>query len=151
LWLAVLLFSIPAMTRDVGDHGDFAALCLRPSATTPHPIDALLKTKAQPSFDRAVTDRSKPVFSVFQPSNRPQFQPDFFIFTVRSAEGRGHFNLPDYQITPFTRFCLATLESGNQQYRHFVKELLERTLHPEAQLILSGNGRRNNDENCHWL
>jgi hypothetical protein len=65
-----------------------AALCLHPSGTTPPPIDVLLKTKTKPQFDRAVTERSKPFFSVFQPSNLAQFQPFFPVSTVRSAEGR---------------------------------------------------------------
>src|SRR6478609_9476529 len=44
-----------AMTRDSGDR--------RASrAHPPPPIPLLLKTKAQPQFDRTVTDRSKPVF-----------------------------------------------------------------------------------------
>jgi hypothetical protein len=66
----------------------FAALCLRPSARTPPPISALLKTKAEVQFDRTVTDRSKLLFCVFQPSNPAQFQPCFWLLTVRSAEGR---------------------------------------------------------------
>jgi hypothetical protein len=66
----------------------FAALCLRPSATTPPPIGPLLKTKAKVQFDRAVTERSKAIFPIFQGSNRGQFQPCFCVFTVRSAEGR---------------------------------------------------------------
>jgi len=65
-----------------------AALCLRPSARDPTPHRALLKTKAEPQFDRTVTDRSKAFSPVFQPSNLAQFQPDFSVFTVRSAEGR---------------------------------------------------------------
>jgi hypothetical protein len=51
----------------------FAALCLRSSAGDPPPIDALLKTKAQPQFDRTVTERLKFFFRVFQPSNHAQF------------------------------------------------------------------------------
>jgi hypothetical protein len=47
----------------------------------------LLKTKVKPKFDRAVTDRSKPFFSVFHVSNSSQCQLLFSSFTVRSAEG----------------------------------------------------------------
>jgi hypothetical protein len=65
-----------------------AAFCLRPSAATPTPHRALLKTKAKVQFDRAVTERSKPFFSVFQDFNPAQFQPCFLVFAVRSAEGR---------------------------------------------------------------
>jgi hypothetical protein len=50
----------------------------------------LLKTKAKVPFDRAVTERSKLSFRVFQRSNPAQFQPDFSVFTVRSAEGRNY-------------------------------------------------------------
>jgi hypothetical protein len=64
-----------------------AALCLRPSAGDPTPHRALLKTKAEVQFDRAVTERSKPFLPVFQGSNCGQFQPCFLVFTVRSAEG----------------------------------------------------------------
>jgi hypothetical protein len=66
----------------------FEALCLRPSARHPPPIDVLLITKGKPQFDRAVTERSKLVFCVFKPSNQLQFQPFFSVSTVRSAEGR---------------------------------------------------------------
>jgi len=48
----------------------------------------LLKTKIKPQFDRAVTERSKPFFSIFQGFNPVQFQPCFSVFAVRSAEGR---------------------------------------------------------------
>jgi hypothetical protein len=65
-----------------------AACCLRPSATDPTPHRALLKTKAKVQFDRAVTDRSKPFFPVFQDFYPAQFQPCFSVFAVRSAEGR---------------------------------------------------------------
>jgi len=71
-----------------------AALCLRPSAIDPTPLDVLLKTKAKPQFDRAVTERSKPFFPVFQGFNQAQFQPCFPVFTVRSAEGRNGLELP---------------------------------------------------------
>jgi len=57
-----------------------------------HPgVAVLLQTKAQPQFDRPVTDRSKAFSPVFQLSNLTQFQPDFFVLTVRSAEGRKPF------------------------------------------------------------
>src|SRR6476661_4946346 len=69
------------------------SLCLRPSARDPTPHSALLQTKAQPQFDRAVTERSKPFFRVFQRSNLAQFQPSFSVFTVRSAEGRKAFQV----------------------------------------------------------
>src|SRR5215470_9423646 len=51
----------------------FAALCLRPSAIDPPPIGVLLKTKAEPQFNRAVTERSKPFFPVFRASIRLNF------------------------------------------------------------------------------
>jgi hypothetical protein len=69
-----------------------ATHCLRPSARTPPPISVLLKTKAKPQFDRAVTERSKAFFPVFQGSNQAQFQPCFLVFTVRSAEGHNNRN-----------------------------------------------------------
>jgi hypothetical protein len=65
-----------------------AALCLRPSAGDPTPHKRLLKTKAKPQFDRAVTERSKLIFCVFRWSNQAQFQPCFLVSSVRSAEGR---------------------------------------------------------------
>jgi hypothetical protein len=65
----------------------FAPLCLRPSARDPTPHSALLKTKAKPEFDKTVTRLSMPFFPVFQGFNPAQFQPDFSVFTVRSAEG----------------------------------------------------------------
>jgi hypothetical protein len=66
----------------------FVALCLRPSAIDPPPISVLLQTNTKVQFDRTVTERSKPFFFVFQPSDRAQFQPAFLLFSVRSAEGR---------------------------------------------------------------
>ncbi|MGH9636481.1 MAG: hypothetical protein ACRD72_16745, partial [Candidatus Angelobacter sp.] len=45
-------------------------------------------TKINVQFDRAVTERSKLFFSVFQPSNRAQFQPCFLFLGIQSAEGR---------------------------------------------------------------
>jgi hypothetical protein len=65
----------------------FVALCLRPSATTPTPHRALLKTKAKVPFDRAVDRAVEPFFLVFHDSNPVQFQPCFLVFAVRSAEG----------------------------------------------------------------
>jgi len=62
-----------------------SACVLQPPTPTPHKV--LLKAKAKPQFDRAVTERSKSLFLVSQSSNRGQFQPDFSVFTVRSAEG----------------------------------------------------------------
>src|SRR5579864_7209446 len=58
------------------------ALCLRPSASDPTPLDVLLITKAQPQFDRAVDRTVEAFFRVFQWSNLAQFQPDFSVFTV---------------------------------------------------------------------
>jgi hypothetical protein len=81
------VFGFP-ITRDHRITGILAALCLRPSATTPTPHRALLKTKAKVQFDRAVTERSKPFFSVFQRFNRARLSACFLVFTVRSAEGR---------------------------------------------------------------
>jgi hypothetical protein len=65
-----------------------ATLCLRPSATDPTPLDVLLKTKAQPQFERPVKSLSPPHLYVFQGFNRGQFPACFLVFTVRSAEGR---------------------------------------------------------------
>jgi hypothetical protein len=74
---------------DFGNFGDlFTTFCLRPSARRPPPIEGLLKTKGKPQFDRAVTELSKLVFCVFQPSNLAQFSALFPVSTVRSAEGR---------------------------------------------------------------
>jgi len=61
-WLAVLSFPITAIT---GDSGDFAALCLRPSARDPTPHRTLLQTKAKPQFDRAVDRTVEAFFIVF--------------------------------------------------------------------------------------
>jgi hypothetical protein len=66
----------------------FAALCLRPPARDPTPYRPLLKTNAKVEFDRTVTERSKFVFRVFRRSNQVHFLACFFVFTVRSAEGR---------------------------------------------------------------
>jgi hypothetical protein len=70
---SLLGFAFP-ITRDVGDHGDrrvlrATALCLRPSARHPPPIDVLLKTKAQPQFERPVDRLSPPLFLVFSGLN----------------------------------------------------------------------------------
>jgi hypothetical protein len=74
-----------AMTRD---YGDFAAFCLHPSAHDPPGGSRFVANKdstaIRPNGDRTVES----LFSVFQPSNPAQFQPDFFVLTVRSAEGR---------------------------------------------------------------
>jgi len=48
----------------------------------------LLKTKTKAQFDRAVTERSKAFFGIFQRSNAAQFQSSLSVFTVRPAEGR---------------------------------------------------------------
>jgi hypothetical protein len=54
------------MSRDVGDHGDFAALCLRPSADNPHPgVAVLLQTKGESPFDSLMTALSKLFFAFF--------------------------------------------------------------------------------------
>jgi len=79
--------AIPAMSA-IGALARATPLCLRPSARYPPPIAPLLKTKAKVQFDWTVTERSKPLFCVFQRSNQAQFQPCFSVFTVRSAEGR---------------------------------------------------------------
>ena len=81
---------------DFGNSGD---LFLRPSACVPQPRPppphrALLKTKTKVQFDRAVTERSKALLPVFQPSNRAQFQPCFLVPGVRSAEGRKPLQVP---------------------------------------------------------
>ena len=64
------------------------ALCLRSSAIDPTPHSALLKTKAQPQFERPFKSLSTPLSYVFHGSNRDQFLARFLVFTVRSAEGR---------------------------------------------------------------
>jgi len=66
----------------------FATHCLCPSAIDPTPLDALLKTKAQPQFDSPVDRAVEAFFCVFLRSNRAQLQSSFSVFTVRSAEGR---------------------------------------------------------------
>ena len=73
--------------NDLIGEAHFAALCLRPSARDPPPIAPLLKTKAKVPFDRAVTERSRLLFCVFQPFNRAQFQPLFSRF--HCPVGRG--------------------------------------------------------------
>jgi hypothetical protein len=91
-----------------------------------------LKTKAKVPFDRAVDRAVEALFSVFQGSNRGQFQPCFLVPSVRSAEGRGlssFTQLPNY---PFTQFCSDTVESRQFAVLLFIKELLG-DLTPEAQ------------------
>jgi hypothetical protein len=61
---------------------------------TPPPIALLLKTKAQPQFNRAVDRTVEAFFCVFQRSNLAQFQACFLASVVRSAEGRKSY-LPD--------------------------------------------------------
>jgi hypothetical protein len=85
------------------------ALCLRPSAR-PHPSYALLlKTKAEVSFDSPVDRTVEVLFYVFRRSNRVQFQPVFFAFTVRSAEGR---KLMQLKRTPVPVFLSKTSHPG---------------------------------------
>jgi hypothetical protein len=93
------VFRSRAMSAITGDPGDFAALCLRPSARDPTPHRALLKTKVKPQFDRAVDRTVEAFFYVFQGFNLIQFQPCFLVFTVRSAEGRKHLR-PNRQLSP---------------------------------------------------
>jgi hypothetical protein len=54
------------MTRDVGDDpipAILAALCLRPSARTPHPgVAVLLQTKGKVTFNSLMTGLSKTIF-----------------------------------------------------------------------------------------
>jgi hypothetical protein len=70
-------FCLLVLITNFGNFGDFgnlfAALCLRPSATDPTPLHALLKTKAEPQFERPVKSLSTPFSPVFQGSNRGQF------------------------------------------------------------------------------
>jgi hypothetical protein len=88
-WLTVLGFSDHARCRrSPGASGDFATLCLRPSAIDPTPLTLLLKTKVKVQFDKTVIRLSKALFRVLSRSNPTQFQPGFSIFAVRSAEGR---------------------------------------------------------------
>jgi hypothetical protein len=74
-----------AMTRD---YGDSAALCLRPSASDPPRGSRFVEIKdanaIRPNGDRPV----ETLFSFSAVQFGTQFQPDFFVFTVRSAEGR---------------------------------------------------------------
>jgi hypothetical protein len=79
--------AIPAITAIGALRAPQPSACV-PQPETPPPITPLLKTKIKPQFDRTVTERSKPFFTVFQGSNHGQFQPCFPVFTVRSAEGR---------------------------------------------------------------
>jgi hypothetical protein len=66
----------------------FATLCMILQPATHPGVRLLLITKAKVHFDRTVTERSMPFFSLLQGSNPVQFQPSFSVFTVRSAEGR---------------------------------------------------------------
>src|SRR5689334_1166086 len=86
------LRAIPAMSAIP------TALCRCPSATTPTPHRALLKTKAKVQFERPVKRLLKPFFYVFQQSNLAQFQPCFLVLTVRSAEGRTPYQVPMQRI-----------------------------------------------------
>jgi hypothetical protein len=53
----------------------FASFAVQPSAEgrnfhPPHPgVGVLLKTNVKPQFDRSVTERSKPLFTLFSTSN----------------------------------------------------------------------------------
>jgi hypothetical protein len=77
---------------NLGNSGNLlVALCLRSSATDPTPHRPLLKTKVKVPFDKTVKRLSRTFFCDFQPSNPAQFQPDFSVFTVRSAEGHKAF------------------------------------------------------------
>ena len=87
-----------------------AKTTLQPSACLPryiaHPgVGLLLKTKAQPQFDRTVTDRSKLLFCPFHHFNLLQFHPVFLVLTVRSAEGRRGYSFTQSPNHPFTQFC----------------------------------------------
>jgi len=81
-------FRSRAMTAISRDSGDSCGPLPASLSQDPTPLYVLLKTKAKPQFDRAVTERSKPIFCVFRWSNQLQFQPCFLVFAVRSAEGR---------------------------------------------------------------
>jgi hypothetical protein len=91
-------------TTQIGE-AHFAALCLRPSASPPSPIAPLLKTKTKVQFDRAVTERSKPLIPVFRGFQSGSISSSncLFYFPV----GRGS-QLPKYQIpgTNYRLFCL---------------------------------------------
>ena len=104
----------------------FAAFCLCLSAKTPTPHKGLLKTKAKPQFDRAVTDRSKSIFSVFRRSNCDQFRPFFPAFTVRSAEGHKPLRYPSpSRLIPFHPKPSLGGRCNNLPFvRHRVKENL---------------------------
>jgi len=71
---------------DFGNHGNFGNLwrpsAYVPSARTPTPHSALLKTKAKVQFDRAVTERSKPFFYRFCQPNRCHFAGLFALVTL---------------------------------------------------------------------
>jgi hypothetical protein len=85
----------------------------------------LLKTKAKVQFDRAVTDRSKPFFPVFQDFYPAQFQPCFSVFAVRSAEGRNWKGLvfsgqiASLPIANCLFYCLSSLEGKHLIYHLF--------------------------------
>jgi hypothetical protein len=117
----------------------------------PPPIEPLLKTNTKVQFDRAVTERSKPFFHFFQGSNRGQFRLCFFIPAVRSAEGRGLFHLPNYQITHLTNSVGDTVETRQFTVFLFVKELREgpHTLRRSQSIRLSY--ARINSESGHVL
>src|SRR5438105_3548989 len=61
------------------------ALCLRPSARPPPPIDVLLKAKVKPQFERTVERLSKPFFVFFSLPIEVNFQP-FFSFPLSGRQ-----------------------------------------------------------------
>jgi len=100
LWLEFLVFrsrrsrAISAITA-IGALDRHSPLPASSARDPTPPYRPLLKTQAKVQFDRAVTERSKAIFPVFQGFSRGQFQPSFSAFTVRSAEGRKPFK---YQV-----------------------------------------------------
>jgi hypothetical protein len=94
-----------AMSGDFGDRrASRAALCLRPSARAPPPIDVLLQTKTKVTFDRAVDRTVEVAFPVFGRSNPGIVSPFLPVGAVHSAEGRELFSFTQLPNYPFTQF-----------------------------------------------
>jgi hypothetical protein len=72
-------------TIEIGE-AHFMAFCLRLSARDPPPQDVLLRTKAEPQFERPVKSLSPPLFPVFRALIAVNFR---LVFSSRSPVGRG--------------------------------------------------------------
>jgi hypothetical protein len=107
--LAVLRDSVGSLIFPITgspDHLIFQqpSACVLQPATHPG-VDVLLQIQAQVPFDRPVTDRSMPFFSVFPGYNQAQFQLCFLIFTVGRERVVGcSFNLANYPIWGISYF-----------------------------------------------